>query len=255
MIAFTRDVSPAMDRAELTFLERTPIDLELARAQHGRYRRRLEEFGVRVHLLPSRPDLPDCVFIEDTAVVLDELAVIARPGAPSRRGEVIDVVNALVGLRELAFMRAPATLEGGDVVQVGQTLYVGRSSRTNAEGMSQLQRWVKPHGYRVVGVHLRDCLHLKSACTLVSPDTVLVNPAWIQSDALRGLRTLRVPRSEPGAADVLLVGDAVIVPAEHPRTSALLERAGIRTVSTDVSEFLKAEGAVTCLSLLLRGAA
>lgn len=155
-IALTRDVSPAMPRCELSHLARTPIDLAQAAAQHVAYERCLMELGCRVLRLPADDSMPDAVFIEDTAVVVPELAVVTRPGAASRRGETVAVASALAAHRTLARIETPGTLDGGDVLQIGRTLYVGRAARSNADGIAQLARLLAPFDYRVIPVETRD---------------------------------------------------------------------------------------------------
>lgn len=253
-VALTRAVSPAIGRCELAHLEREPIDVARAGAQHAAYEECLRHAGCRVVRLPAEPDLPDSVFVEDTAVVLDEVAIVTRPGAVSRRAETASVSEALGRLRPLAFLREPATLDGGDVLRAGRTLYVGRTSRTNAEGVQQLRAAAAPFGYRVVEVPVEGCLHLKSAATLAAESLLLVQPAWVSPAAFGpALEPLRVDPSEPYAANVLLVRDSVIQPAGFPRTRDRLEARGVRVTVVDVSELAKAEGAVTCCSLLVEG--
>jgi dimethylargininase len=250
-LALTRAVSPSITRCELTHLGRTPIDLARAEAQHAAYEQALRGLGCRVVRVAGAPDLPDAVFVEDTAIVLDEVAVITRPGAQSRRLETGPVADALVPYRELRRISAPGTLEGGDVLRAGKTLFVGRSSRTNDAGISQLREHVSAFGYTVVPLGVRDCLHLKSAVTLVAPDTFLLQPAWIARDWFSGATIIEVDPHEPFGANALLAGDGVIYPAAFPRTCARLEAHGVRVVAVDVSELAKAEGAVTCCSLVL----
>jgi dimethylargininase len=250
-IAMTREVSPAIARCELTHLPRLPIDGALAREQHHRYEACLSELGYAVLRLPAEPDLPDSVFVEDAAVVLDELAVLTRPGAPSRRAETASIAAALEPYRTLAPIEPPAVLDGGDVLRVGGTLYVGLSGRTDEAGAAQLARMLEPLGYVVRRVAVSGCLHLKSAVTAIAPETVLVNPAWVSPADLAGLTIVEIDPSEPHAANALRAGDAVIYPAAFPRTRRRLEERGLRIVEVDLSELAKAEGAVTCCSLLI----
>jgi len=249
-IALTRDVSPALARCELTFLPREAIDLERAVVQHAAYGRLLESLGLEVRRLPADPAYPDCCFVEDTAVVLDEVAVLAHPGAPSRRGEVEAVAAALEGHRPLARVPPPARLDGGDVLVLGRRLYVGVSGRTDAAGAEALRRIVEPLGYGVVPVRVTGCLHLKSAVTAIDDETVLANPDWFDTAPLEGLDVVRVPDSEPGAANVLRAAGSVIAHAGFPRTIDLLAARGVDVRAIDVSEFLKAEAGVTCKSLV-----
>jgi dimethylargininase len=251
-IAIVRAVSPAMNRCELTFLERREIDLARAAEQHCRYRDSLAELGVQVVALPPEPDLPDSVFVEDPAVVVDEIAVMARMGAASRRPETESLGAALARFRPLHRMEAPATLEGGDVIRAGRTLFVGASQRTNAQGIAQLASAVETHGYEVRPVAVRDCLHLKSGCCYLGRGTMLANRAWIDADAFRNYRILDV--AEEWAADVLPVGDVVLMPEGFPKTRGLLEREGFAVRTVDVSELQKAEAGVTCMSILFEEA-
>lgn len=250
-LAITRGISPRLAECELTHLDRTPIDLEAARAQHWEYEELLTALGWAVLRLPAVEELPDCVFVEDTAVVLPEVAVICRPGAASRRPETAVIEQALAPYRSLVRIEEPGTIDGGDVLRVGRTLYVGVSQRTNPAGRAQLESALAPFGYRVRSVPFRDCLHLKSAVTLVAADTLLINPRWVDGSHFPYLRVLEVDPAEPFAANALLLEDAVVYPAGYPRTQARLEAAGISVLAVEQSELAKAEGAVTCCSLLL----
>ena len=251
-IALTREVSPRIVECELTHLARTPIDLAAARIQHAGYERLLGVLGCDVRRVAPAPEHPDAVFIEDAAVVVDEVAVITRPGAASRRGETAGVEAALAGLRPLARIEAPGTLDGGDVLLVGRRVFVGRTARTNEAGIAQLRAILAPHGYLVEGVAVTGCLHLKTAVTALDDATVLVNPAWVDPAAFAPLAAVAVDPAEPMAANVLRIGDALLYAEAYPRTRALLEARGYRLHLVDASELAKAEGAVTCCSLILR---
>ncbi len=248
--AITRDVSPAFARCELTHLSRRPIDPDLAREQHQRYEACLAAAGFAVRRLRAEPDLPDSVFVEDAAVVLDEVAILARPGAVSRRPEVPAIAEALRPFRTLVPIEAPATLDGGDILVVGRTIFAGASSRTNAEGIEALRRIASPHGYEVRAVPVTRCLHLKSAVTQVSERSVLIHSGWVEPSHFSGLELIEIDPAEPFAANALAACDTVIYPEAFPRTLARLEARGLRVVTVDVSELAKAEGAVTCCSLL-----
>jgi dimethylargininase len=248
LTALTRAVSPALHRCELTYLDRQLIDLDRARTQHRRYCDILAELGAHVIVLPEEPDLPDSVFVEDPAVVVDELAVMAHMGAASRRPEAESLAAALARYRPLHWIEAPATLEGGDVIRAGRTIFAGISLRTSPEGIAQLARALGPHGYDVRPVPVRDCLHLKSGCCYLGRGTMLANRAWIDAGAFREYRILDV--AEPWAADVLPIGNVVLMPAGFPATEALLTREGFNVRTVDVSELQKAEAGVTCMSIL-----
>jgi dimethylargininase len=251
-VALVRGVPPTLASCELTFLPRAPIDLERARGQHAAYVRLLRRLGLAVLELPADPAFPDCCFVEDVAVVLDEVALLTMPGAASRRGEIGVVAEALARHRRTERVELPATLEGGDVLRVGRTLFVGRSPRTNAAGIDRLRAVAEPLGYRVVPVAVTGCLHLKSAVTALDDARVVVNADWIDPEPLRGLETVPVAGDEPGAANVLGAGGKVVVHSGFPRTGERIARLGYDVRSLDVSEFLKAEAALTCKSLLFR---
>lgn len=252
MFAIVRDVSPAIERCELTHLERATIDLDVARAQHDRYVQALAALGCSIARLPEDANQPDSVFVEDTAVVLDEVAVITRPGAVSRREETAAVEQVLRRYREIRRIEAPGTLDGGDVLRVGRTFFVGMSGRSNRDGLEQLQEIVAPIGYSVVPVIVRGCLHLKSAVTEVAPETLLVNPAWLPEDSFREFERVEIDPSEPFAANALRIGNTVVHAAAFPRTRDRLAARGIDICPVDMSELAKAEGAVTCCSLIVR---
>jgi dimethylargininase len=253
VIAWTREVPSTIGRCELTHFEREPIDVMVARVEHARYEEALREAGVDVRRLPPLDHDPDSVFVEDTAVVLDEAAVLTRPGADSRRGEVDTVRTALAPHRPLLTIEAPATLDGGDVLVLERDIFVGLTSRTSAEGVAQLAELLAPHDYRVRGVGISGCLHLKSAASRSGPRTVLVNPEWIDAATFTGWNVINVDPHEPHAANVLWLGAVTIIPDGHPRTRKRLTRsAGAELVPVPAGELAKAESGVTCCSLLLR---
>ena len=248
MIAITRDVSSSIAKCELTHIGRVPIDYGKAREEHRQYRALLRELGCTVVELSADEAHPDCVFVEDTAVVLPELAIVTRPGAESRRGELPPIEAELRRLRNTVAMSAPATLDGGDVLVAGDTIYAGLSQRTNTAGVQQLRSL---SGMNVVSVPVRGALHLKSAVTRVSPDTLLIDRDAVDASAFAGFRLIDVDPSEPGAANALLIGETVIHPTAFPRTRERLERAGVVVRTVDAEELAKAEGGVTCCSLLV----
>ncbi len=223
-IALTRAVPPSIVHCELSHLERVPIDVDRAVAQHDGYERALERLGCRVQRIAPEPDMPDSVFVEDTAVVLDEIAIITRPGAESRRGETRSMAEALKPYRELAYIEDPGTVDGGDVLRLGDTLYVGLSARTNEEGIRQLR-----HFSKVVTVPVTKCLHLKSAVTDVADRTLLINTNWIDPKHFAGFELI-----EAEQANALRIGDAVIYPSDLA-----------------MDELAKAEGALTCCSVIV----
>jgi dimethylargininase len=250
LTALTRAVSPTILDCELTFLERQPINLELAVRQHAAYEQTLADLGARVIRLPSAPHLPDAVFVEDTAIVLEEIAVICPMGVESRRAETSATAEALAPYRRLIWLTPPATLEGGDVVRAGRTLYVGRSARSNDAGIDQLRHAVAPYGYAVCAVPVAGCLHLKSACAFLGTNTMLLNPNWVDPAIFRDFEILTVPDSEPMSADVLPIGGTIVTTADCPALEALLQQRGFTTRALDLSELQKAEAGTTCMSIL-----
>ena len=252
MIAITREVSASFADCELSFVPRTGIDLAVARRQHGEYCELLARLGCRVLALPQQAQMPDAVFVEDTAVVTDEVAVMTRPGAPSRRDEGAGIAAVLGDYRPLHAIEAPGTLDGGDVLRIGRRVFVGESARTNGSGIAQLRAILAPHGYTVRGVPTRDCLHLKSAVTALDDDSVLLQPAWVDRDPFADYRIVEVDPAEAHAANVLRIGARVVSPACFPRTHVRIRAAGVEVFPVDVSELQKAEGAVTCCSLVFR---
>jgi dimethylargininase len=251
MLALTHRPAPNLESGQRTHVARVPIDYGLAVRQHAAYCQALRDNGATVRVLDVNGGLPDATFIEDAAVVLDEVAVLASMGTAARRDEPARIEAELSKHRPLYRIELPATLEGGDVLRVGRVLLVGMSARTDAAGAGALEAIARPHGYRVVPVPLRGCLHLKTACTALPDGTLLVNPGWVDLPCLRGFETVCVPEGEPWAANTLPVGGAVCLAAGHERTADLLSRRGFAVRVIDLSEFAKAEGGVTCLSLLL----
>lgn len=251
VIAITRGVSPRFSECELTHLERTHIDLDLARLQHRVYLDALRELACDLIELPAEPGLPDSVFVEDTAFILPEVAVITRPGADSRKPEIESIIGVLKPLKDLVLLREPGTLDGGDVLVLGKKIYIGLSTRSNQEAVNQLNQMLGRYGYSVTGVELRDCLHLKSAVSRVDDQTLLINKNWVDPACFEDFDLIEADPSEPYAANCLPVGESIIFPAAFPKTRAKLEERCYRVVTVDVSELAKAEGAVTCCSLII----
>ncbi len=250
LTAITRAVSPGIANCELTFVARQPIELAKAEEQHRAYQALLEKCGARVISLPAEPALPDSMFVEDPAIVFDELAIILPLGTETRRPEAASIAQALAKFRKLARVDLPGQVEGGDVLRIGQRLFVGLSSRTNAEGVRQLAAILSPHGYEVIGVPVTGCLHLKSAVTYIGRNTLLANRWWLETKAFSGFDWIDVAPEEPHAANALAIGGTVIFPASFPRTRAHLEARGFHVTPLDISELQKAESGLTCSSLL-----
>ena len=251
MLALTHAVPSSLALCELTHLPRVAIDVARARAQHELYEAALRGLGVEIVRLPETDDLPDSVFVEDAAVVVDELAVLTRPGALSRRAEIPSVAQALAPHRDLAFVAAPGTLDGGDVLRIGRRLFVGLTARSNAHAIAQLALFLSPFGYSVEGLAVSGCLHLKSAVTAIDSETIVLNPAWVDGSRFGARRAIAVEPAEPMAANVLAIGRTVLVNASAPRTAARIAAAGYDVVAVDQSELAKAESGLTCCSLLL----
>ena len=250
LTAITRAVSPAILNCELSFISRQPIELEVARAQHSAYERLLAKLGAHVVSLPAEPELPDSMFVEDPAIVLDELAVIFPLGAESRRPEAATLAAAIAKFRRLAYVALPGTLEGGDILRIGRKLFVGLTKRSNAEGIRQLAAILAPHNYEVVPVSVGGCLHLKSAVTFLGRNTLLANRSWFDPSPFANYNWIDVPVVEPYAANALAFGQTIIFPMSFPRTRARMEAAGFHVTPLDISELQKAESGLTCSSLV-----
>ena len=250
-VAITRKVSPRFNECEVTHIERTPIDVDVARAQHDSYIRALAELGCQVIELNEEPDFPDSVFVEDTAFILPEVAVITRPGADSRKREIDTIIPALSPFRPLLHVTEPASVDGGDVLVAGKQIFVGLSTRSNNKSVDQLNALLGAYGYVVKGVEMRDCLHLKTAVTRVDDKTLLVNKNWVDPSNFPGFNLIHVDTSEPFAANCLPINGRIIYPTTFPKTRQQLEEKGYNIAPVDLSELAKAEGAVTCCSLIV----
>jgi dimethylargininase len=250
LTALVRVPSRRLPDCELSFLDREPIDVGRARTQHRAYQAALREAGARVTELPPLDDLPDATFVEDAAIVLDECAVLCPMGAPSRQPESASMADALAAYRRITWLTAPATLDGGDVLRLGRSIYIGQTPRTNAAAVTQLRTVAEPLGYTVTAVPISRCLHLKSACARLDDETVLANPDWIDPAVFGGRRIVLVAPDEPWGANAVRVGGTVIFPASAPATRAIVARLGFPVSLVDVSELQKAEAGVTCLSIV-----
>jgi dimethylargininase len=250
-IALTHVVSPEINRCELSFREREPIDLDKARAQHAGYCRMLEDCGYEVVEVDVNSAHPDGTFIEDTAVVVDEVAVLSRPGVESRRGEVAGIEPVLASYRPLERIEHPGTLEGGDVLRIGRTIYVGLSARTNQEGIDQLSRHLSLHEYKVIPVAMKGCLHLKSALTALDDQTLLARPGLFDPQPFAGFTVIPADESEPEAANALRAGNFICLHVGFTKTIERVRHAGFAVKTVDISELLKAESGLTCSSILL----
>ena len=255
MKALVNRPSAALADCELTFLERDAIDVGRAQRQHEAYAEALRALGVDVQVLQVNERCPDGVFVEDAAVILDEVAVITTMGTPSRRGEIPAMRQAIAQVRETTSMALPATLEGGDVLRVGRTLFVGQTSRTNREGAAALQAVARPLGYTVVPVDVPGCLHLKTCITALDDETCLVNRQWLDVTPFAGFALVDVAPGEPWGANVVRLPSGLLMNAAYPETAARVRELGHNVRLVDISEFGKAEAGLTCMSLLFGGAA
>jgi dimethylargininase len=250
LIAVTHVPSPRLEEGERTYVDDTAVDYALSLRQHAQYCDALRSCGAAVLTLDVNRELPDCVFVEDTAIVLDDVAVMMSMGAESRRAEPAGIEPTLGRYRTIERVRLPATIDGGDVVRLGRTLYVGASPRTNAAGIDALRDVVRAYDYAVIAVAVLKCLHLKTACSALPDGRLLVNRGWIDVSPLPSSALVDVPADEPWAGDVLVIGDRIIASDAFPATASLLERSGFGVTQVAVSEFAKVEGGVTCLSLV-----
>lgn len=247
--AFTRAVSRRLAECQLTHLKRVPIDAAKAASQHAAYEGALTKAGFEVVRLPDLPQSPDAVFVEDTAILLDAHAVITRPGAVSRADETASTAAGLTDLFELHRIDR-GFLDGGDVLRIGKRLYVGRSTRTNLEGIAALAELTQALGFEVVEAQLRDCLHLKTSATFVGDGVLLYDERCVDPAQFTGVEALAVSQDEPAAANCVRAGEHVIMPAGNAETLAILRDRGFSVIEVDVSELQKAESGVTCMSLI-----
>ena len=252
LTAMTREINAAMGSCELTFLLRDKIDMDLAKQQHQQYQSVLSSLGCEIVIVSTESNLADSVFIEDTAVVLDEIAVLCRPATALRGQEVAGVKDVLQQYRTLASIQSPGTLEGGDLLRVGNIIYAGLSTRSNQSGIEQLRYIVADYGFSVESVETKKCLHLKSAVSEVAPGVLLINSDWISRSVFKNYELIDVDKEEAHAANALLVDQKVIYPSSFPRTLEKLVNAGLDVTQVNVSELQKAEGAVTCCSLIFK---
>lgn len=248
--ALSRRPGP-LARAELTHIDRVPIDMMAAEAQHAAYCAALTMAGATVRVLPALDAYPDCCFVEDTAVILSELVVCTRPGAVSRQGEVGEIVPHLPVDRPHVTITAPGTVDGGDVLVVGRDIFIGLTRRSNAAAIAQFAEATARFGYRVIGVPLASALHLKTAVSALADDLVLVNTDWLDP-AIFGRRHIASAPGEPFAGNSLTIG-ATVFHASGEATLARIAAAGFDARFLDISEFAKAEAGLTCLSLVYRG--
>jgi dimethylargininase len=250
LIAITRPPSQSIADCQLTHIDRDPIDVPRAIAQHKAYRELIEELGAEVITLDPIDEHPDAVFVEDAVIMLDEVAILCRMGAPTRRNETNELEPVIAAYRQTHRMTSPAQLEGGDVIQAGRTLFVGRSTRTNDEGAQQLRAFTEPLGYRVIQIDVSRCLHLSTGASHIGDNVILANPDWIDADAFVGCEVLPVAPNDPWAANTMMINGVVVLAESSAPTVAMLESRGYRVRTVDISELMKAEGSMTCMRQL-----
>lgn len=252
-IAFVREVASTFSDCVTARPPDPPLDAGVARLQHSAYAEALAAGGFDVRVVAADDRFPDCCFIEDTAIVVDGTALLARPGHASRRGEVASVADALGGFVEVEEMDEPSTLDGGDVLQVGRRVFVGVGERTNREGFERVRAFAGSRGRTVTPTIARGALHLKSAATALDAETVLVHPGAVPPDTFTGMRVVEVPAGDPESANVVrLANGSILVAAHHDATAELIESLGYRVVTVDTGEFSRADGGLTCLSIRVR---
>jgi dimethylargininase len=249
--ALTRKISPKLSECELTHLDREPIDIKKAAEQHHQYENALKKMGYSIHRLPETPEMPDGVFVEDTAVIFDELAIITRPGAESRKPETESMAEVLKEYRKLHFIKSPGTLDGGDVLVLGKRVYIGISQRTNREAIHQFDQILKPFGYEVHGIEVTNCLHLKTALTQLEDDLLLINPDWVDGEIFEDYQTVSIHPDEPFGANVMRRDNWALCPEAFPRTIDLLQKRGYDVITIDQTEMAKAEAGLTCCSVIV----
>jgi len=241
--------SPALQDCELTFVESEPISYEKAVKEHNNYCKMLEECGARIVTLDDNISLPDSVFVEDPIIVFDELAVLTSMGVKSRRKESAALEMFFRQYRDVKQISLPAKIEGGDVLKIGKRIYVGESPRTNNLGFQALCNILEPLGYEVTAVSVRGCLHLKTGCTALDEKNILINPDWVDETPFRDYKLIKTLPSEPFGANVLPLHNTICMNAAFPKTIELVKALGYKVVSTDITQFTKAEAGLTCMSV------
>lgn len=251
LYAITHIPSSKLQHCELTFVQSEPINIQLAYAQHQAYCAMLERCGAKVMTLLENETLPDCVFVEDPIIVLDEVAILTSMGVASRREESQAMEAFFKVYRTVERVELPARIEGGDVLKIGKTLFVGESARTNLQGIEALKSIVEPFGYTVIAVKVTGCLHLKTGVTALDDTTVLINAEWVDVKAFEGFTQIKVDPSEPFGGNVLKIGTTLCMNEAFPRTLSLVKNLGYTVESVNISEFVKAEAGLTCMSVLM----
>lgn len=249
MKVVTHIPSPALEQCELTFLDSESIDIDKARAEHSAYCKVLEKCGAEVIILDENETLPDSVFVEDPIIVFDEVAVLTSMGVESRRKESQVMEKFFSSYRDVKRIELPAKIEGGDVLKIGKKVFVGLSPRTNEAGVDALRSIISVYGYEVKSVKVPGCLHLKTGCTALDEDTILINTEWIDESAFKDFIKVEVPTDEPFGANVLPIKNTLCMNAGFPKSAELVKSLGYNVVITDITEFVKAEAGLTCMSI------
>lgn len=250
LLAMTHLPSPKLQECELTFVQSEPISLEKATLQHAAYCAMLERCGAKVMVLDENLACPDSVFVEDPIIVFDEVAVLTSMGVESRRAESASMERVFSKYRNVERIVLPAQIEGGDVLKVGKKIFVGESPRTNRDGIAALEAIIKPFGYEVISVSVTGCLHLKTGVTALDDQTVLINSNWLDADAFHGFTKVEVPENEPFGANVLKIGEILCMNEAFPESISLVKSLGYKVETVNISEFVKAEAGLTCMSVL-----
>jgi dimethylargininase len=249
LMAITHLPSPKLQECELTFLHSEPIDMQKANVQHAAYCAMLERCGAKVVVLDENLDCPDSVFVEDPIIVFDEIAVLTSMGVESRRKESEAMAKEFAKYRKVEKIVLPAKIEGGDVLKIGKRIFVGLSPRTNMEGIKALEAIIKPFGYTVTPVSVTGCLHLKTGCTALDEKTLLINAAWVDAVSFEDFTKINVPADEPFGANVLKIDDTLCMNEAFPKSIELVKSLGYKVDSCNISEFVKAEAGLTCMSV------
>jgi len=250
LLAMTHLPSPKLQECELTFVQSEPISLEKATLQHVAYCAMLERCGANVMVLDENLACPDSVFVEDPIIVFDEVAVLTSMGVASRRAESASMEKVFSKYRNVERIVLPAQIEGGDVLKVGKKIFVGESPRTNRDGIAALEAIIKPFGYEVISVSVTGCLHLKTGVTALDDQTVLINSNWLDADAFHGFTKVEVPENEPFGANVLKIGEILCMNEAFSESITLVKSLGYKVETVNISEFVKAEAGLTCMSVL-----
>lgn len=238
-----------LQNCELTYLESEKIDMQKALSQHQAYIKMIQECGVEVDVIKDNLDLADSVFVEDPIIVFDEVAVVTSMGVESRRSESEALENYFSKIKPIRQIKLPAKIEGGDVLVIGKKVYVGLSPRTNQEAIDALAAILKPYEYEVIGVKVHGCLHLKTCCTALDNQTLLINKEWVDTKDFQGYAIIETPKEEPFGANIMQINGYICMNKAFPKTLALIEKLEYKVKSCDISEFVKAEAGLTCMSV------